>query len=281
MGAMTSEWRLMMSGPADGPRNMAVDEAILQAVGEGESPPTLRLYAWDPPCLSLGHAQHGEVVDRVGLAREGWGLVRRPTGGRALLHTDELTYAIIGPIDHPALTGGVLECYRRLSVGLVTALELLGVGPDSPSEGSLSPDQRANPVCFEVPSAYEITVGGLKLIGSAQLRRVRAVLQHGSLPLRGDITRVVRALRFDSAADRREAAERLARHATTLESVLGRPVAWEEATEAMADGFARSLGAHWTVGRVSPRETDLAARLEGDRRLDPLHTTRFHREAAS
>jgi lipoyl(octanoyl) transferase len=278
---MTSEWRLMISDPADGPRNMAIDEAVLQAVGEGESPPTLRLYAWEPPCLSLGYAQPAEVVDPVGLYDEGWGLVRRPTGGRALLHADELTYAIIGPIDQPALAGGVLDSYRRLSVGLTTALGLLGARPDPPSDGSLSAEQRANPVCFEVPSAYEITVGGRKLIGSAQLRRLRAVLQHGSLPLRGDITRVVRALRFDRAADRREAAERLARHATTLEGVLGRTVGWEEAAGAVADGIADALGVRWTEGRMSPLEADLAAGLEEDRRLDPLHTSRTRREAAS
>ncbi|HSR48456.1 MAG TPA: lipoate--protein ligase family protein [Anaerolineales bacterium] len=277
---MATSWRLLVSGLADGPRNMAIDEAVLQAVGEGGSPPTLRLYAWQPACLSLGYSQQAAVVDQTVLADQGWGLVRRPTGGRALLHADELTYAIIGPIDHPALAGGVLDSYRRLSAGLVAALDRLGARADPPTGGTLSPEERANPVCFEVPSAYEITIGGRKLVGSAQLRRVRAVLQHGSLPLRGDITRVVRALRFDSPDARRAASERLARHATTLEDVLGRPVGWEEVAQAMTTGFAGALALEWIEGGLSTREMDLAARLEELRRRDPLHALRIPGEVA-
>ena len=88
-------WRLLLSPAADGALNMAVDEAILLAVAEGASPPTLRFFDWTPPCLSLGYSQPAAEVDRSQLARLGYGLVRRPTGGRAILHTDELTYSVI------------------------------------------------------------------------------------------------------------------------------------------------------------------------------------------
>jgi lipoate-protein ligase A len=97
-GSMADEWRLVISPAASGPRNMAVDEAILESVAAGQVSPTVRLYAWQPPCLSLGHAQSAAVVDPEALAAHGWGLVRRPTGD-AVLHADELTYAVVAPID--------------------------------------------------------------------------------------------------------------------------------------------------------------------------------------
>jgi lipoate-protein ligase A len=259
---MSTAWRLLISPPAIGRRNMAVDEAILEAVTSGRAPPTLRLYAWSPPCLSLGHAQSIEVVDQAGLAREGWDLVRRPTGGRALLHTDELTYSIAAPDSAVGLSGGVLPSYQHLSRGLLTGLERLGLHPDPPALTVIGQADRLNPVCFEVPSAYEITVGGKKLVGSAQLRRRGGVLQHGSLPLSGDITRVVRALRYPDDETHRQAAARLRRHATTLEEVLGRPLSFQEAAAALVGGFTDALG--WSIadGSLTAGEQSMARQLE-------------------
>ncbi|HEX9617401.1 MAG TPA: hypothetical protein VGA03_08280, partial [Anaerolineales bacterium] len=110
-----ARWRLIHTPPAPGAWNMAVDEAILEAVGRGQADPTLRLYAWSPPCLSLGYAQPSSDVDLPQLHALGWDLVRRPTGGRAILHTDELTYAVIAPLSEPRLAGSVLESYQSLS----------------------------------------------------------------------------------------------------------------------------------------------------------------------
>src|SRR5512137_2418732 len=121
-------WRLILHpAPARGAWNMAVDEAILETTGRGEAPPTLRLYAWDPACLSLGYAQPTSDVDLVRLHERGWELVRRPTGGRAVLHTDELTYSVAGPLDEPLLAGTVLQSYSRLARALTEALHLLGL----------------------------------------------------------------------------------------------------------------------------------------------------------
>jgi len=244
---------------------MAVDEAILEAVAAAESPPTLRLYAWDPPCLSLGRAQSIDVVDETALAAAGWDLVRRPTGGRALLHADELTYAVVAPDRMPALSGGVLVSYRELSRGLLAGLERLGLHPDPPTYAALSDADRSNPVCFEVPSAYEITVGGRKLIGSAQLRRLGAVLQHGSLPLEGDITRVARVLRHAGPAEQHQAAARLTRHAVTLRDLLGFPVPWEEASRALQAGFAQALGWDFVAAGLTSPEELRAQQIETER----------------
>ena len=136
-------WRLLITPPAHGAWNMAVDESILQAMGSGASLPTLRLYAWDPACLSLGYAQPLSDLDLPRLLERGWEVVRRPTGGRAVLHTDELTYSVITPPDESHVAGTVLESYRRLAQALVQALNLLSV-PVQVNENSSSP-HAANP----------------------------------------------------------------------------------------------------------------------------------------
>ena len=268
-------WRLVLSPPADGPTNMALDESILEAVAAGESPPTLRLYAWNPPCLSLGHAQSVADIDMARLQQRGWDLVRRPTGGRAILHTDELTYAIMLPASNPHVAGGVLPSYRHLSQGLVRGLQHLGLGIEVASPEPLSPEARENPICFEVPSAYEIEAAGRKLIGSAQLRRQGAVLQHGTLPLWGDLTRICDALVFEDEAARANARAKLRQRAATVEELAGRPISWQEAAEAFVAGFHEALGLDLVPGEIKPSEQSRAEALRAERYAHPAWTRRI------
>ena len=213
---------------------MAIDEAILRAVSAGLALPTLRLYAWEPACLSLGRAQEIADVDLEALRAANFDLVRRPTGGKAILHVDELTYSVVARETELRVAGSIVESYRRLSAGLVRGLELLGIT-------GLTADRRVEnrrfqePVCFEAPSDYEITVGGRKLVGSAQMRAQGVVLQHGALPLYGDIARICPLLTAHPDPARVRA------RATTVEQVMGWPVAWDEAASAIAAGFAESL----------------------------------------
>jgi len=267
-------WRLILSPPLSGARNMALDEAILETTASGAVLPTLRLYDWRPPCLSIGHAQNAREVDQDRLAALGWDLVRRPTGGRALLHIDELTYSVAAPADHPLVRGGVLPSYRRLSEGLLAGLGLLGLRAEVQPEAALSTEAKANPVCFEVPSAYEITVEGRKLVGSAQVRRRGGVLQHGSVPLRGDIGRLCQGLRFESEAARSLAAARLQERATTAEACLGQPVSWKQAAEAMARGFGQALGLILEPGEPEEEERRRAAQIAEERYESPAWTER-------
>ncbi|GAB4418855.1 MAG: lipoate--protein ligase family protein [Anaerolineales bacterium] len=246
-------WRLLITPPARGAWNMAADEAVLEHIGRGVSPPTLRLYAWAPACLSLGHAQPFSDVDTERLHARGWEVVRRLTGGRAILHTDELTYSVIAPADEPRVTGSILESYNRLAQALMRAVHDLGL-PVEMKEGKADSTGTTNPVCFEVPSTYEITVHGKKLIGSAQARRKDGVLQHGSLPLHGDLTRIVQTLVFTDEAARERAAQRLLERAATVESVLGRVVAWETAAQAFIRAFEAELKIQFEEGEMSPTE---------------------------
>ena len=261
---MPDIWRVLITPPAHGAWNMAADESILEHIGGGKSRPTLRLYAWMPACLSLGHAQPHSDVDEQRLTERGWELVRRPTGGRAILHTDELTYSVIGPADNPQLAGSILESYNRLACALLRAVRSLGLDARSnPLSAELggTPHGSVNPVCFEVPSAYEITVAGKKLIGSAQARRKKGVLQHGSLPLIGDLRRITEALVFPDEESRIEAGRRLLARATTVETALGRVVSWEEVTGAFVEAFASELGLTFEAGELSESESHRAQEL--------------------
>jgi lipoate-protein ligase A len=257
---MTDVWRLVLDPPANGDWNMAVDEAILEHSGRGLAPPTLRLYAWSPPCLSLGHAQPYADVAPDRLQDRGWQVVRRPTGGRAILHTDELTYSLAAPASNRVLKGSLLESYNRIARALLRAVRSLGL------EAGIKPAAGAergssNPVCFEAPSAHEITVNGKKLIGSAQARRRDGVLQHGSLPLVGALTRITQVLCYPDESARVAAAARLEGRATTVEAELHRPVTWEEASAAFVKGFELELGIRLASASLSSAEADRAARL--------------------
>jgi lipoate-protein ligase A len=252
-------WRLIRSGPGRGAWNMAIDEAILEAVGQGGSPPTLRLYAWAPPCLSLGYAQPYGDVDPTRLAAHGWEVVRRPTGGRAILHTDELTYAVIAPLDEPRLAGSVLESYQRLSQALLEALHRLGIPAQVQEKAPAAGNQ--NPVCFEVPSNYEITIQGKKLIGSAQARRKEGVLQHGSLPLQGDLARILEGLSYPDDATRQAAGSRLLAHATTSEAILGYRLDWNTAAGAFVGAFEQVLNLQLQAEELTPAELARAEQL--------------------
>lgn len=271
-----SLWRVITSPPAAGAWNMALDEAILEAVRELVQPPTLRLYAWEPACLSLGHAQPIKDVNLPSLTANGWQVVRRPTGGRAILHTDELTYSIAAHQDNPLVTGGVLESYRRISLALVEGLRKLGIRSNADSQYELPAGSIQNAaVCFEVPSNYEITANGRKLIGSAQARRGLGVLQHGSLPLFGDLTRIIQVLKFDSQVEQASARQRLLDHAITAEAVLGFKPTWQQAAEAMRAAFAEQLQIQLVAGEPSQSEFNRARSLEAEKYANDSWTYRI------
>lgn len=267
-------WRLLHTPPASGAWNMAVDESILEHILRGESLPALRLYAWDPPCLSLGHAQPFADVDMERVKSHGWEVVRRLTGGRAILHTDELTYSVTGSASEPILSGSILESYNRIARALLFAVRELGLPVEMKEHITEPATLNLNPVCFEVPSTYEITVDGKKLIGSAQARRKEGVLQHGSLPLTGDLTRICQALVFKDESARENAAQRLLARATTVESVTGVKTDWEKAAQTFVKGFESQLGIRFQRGELSRSESERAEELVKEKYANPIWTER-------
>lgn len=272
MSLPVAVWRLVVSPPADGATNMAIDVAIAEAVAAGEAPPTLRFYQWDPPCISLGRRQLLEAVDLERCRADGVEVVRRPTGGRALLHAEELTYSVIFPEADPRAAGGVLETFRRFAEAFAQALRRLGV-PEVAMAPALTPAARGDGfVCFAVPTDYELLAGGRKIMGSAQWRHQGVVLQHGSLPLDGDPGAIARYLRQGPDPDR------IRERATTLRAAAGRAVPFEEAAGAMREALEAALALRTVPGGLTPGERARAAAWRG--RLALLTLKRREGEAA-
>ncbi len=273
---MNPTWRLILSEHKAGAWNMALDESILLTTARKESPPTLRLYGWQPATLSLGFAQPSSDVDFNRLTRENWGLVRRPTGGRAILHVDELTYAVIAAQDDPLLAGSLMESYHTISRALLAGLTYLDI--TAAGEKTYHNDasvKTTNPVCFELPSNYEITAGGKKLIGSAQARKHGGILQHGSLPIKGDITRITQVLNYDTDHERMVAAANLSARATTLEALLGSPPAWQTVAQAVIKGFADTFSINLEPGQPADKEMEMAHDLMKTKYASPDWTFRI------
>ncbi len=174
-------WRVLNYSSADPAWNMAVDEAVFTGYLQEKSPPTLRFYGWSPATVSVGYFQDVEREIKIdGLRLKGYGLVRRNTGGRAVLHDRELTYSVIAGA-REALPNNLMESYLYISRAFANALQGLGVEAEL-NQGAGK--HAASGACFESPSWYEITVKGRKLIGSAQFRHKGSFLQHGSILLR-------------------------------------------------------------------------------------------------
>ncbi len=254
-------WRVIIEAvPRSGAWNMAIDRAVMESVGDGHAPPTLRFYQWQPAAISLGKGQPAAVADHERCAADGVDVVRRPTGGWAIFHTDELTYSVAAHAEEPVVAGPLLEAYKHLSAGLIAGLRHLGL--DAMLAPPLQSSEKSGLMaCFEVPYNNEITVNGLKLMGSAQARSQRRLLQHGSLPLSGDVGRAAQYLVFPDESARLALAERLRAHATTASAAAGRPITYEEAADAMLRGFTDALHLTFAPGDLTESELRRAAEL--------------------
>jgi lipoate-protein ligase A len=258
---MGPAWRLLITDPVDGPRNMAVDEALLRGRVLGSGPPTVRFYGWRPATVSLGYAQVlEETVDRQRCAALGIGLVRRPTGGSAILHEvpeRELTYSVVGRAGDFPGAEDVLETYRVIGGGLAGGLRRLGV-PAELVPLVRRPREAGGPpaFCFRRAGAYEIAVAGKKLVGSAQRRQRGAFLQHGSVVLDADPVRLRQV--FPTEADPTAGM-------TTLAEVLGGTPAFDALSEVLARGLAEALGATLAPAGLSPAEAALTDALVAEK----------------
>ncbi len=270
-------WRLLIDDEArSGAANMAIDQAIAQACAAGESFPTLRFYRWQPPAVSLGRHQPLADIDQEAIAARGYEVVRRSTGGRAILHIDELTYSVAASSEEPRVQGGVMDAYLRLSNALVAGLRLLGLTADK-AAGDVRAGKDVSAACFEVPSAYEITAYGRKLLGSAQSRRAKYVLQHGSLPLIGDITRLIDLLLLD-AGEATTLRKQLANHACTLATALGvdadhPSVQFRSVADALTQGFAETLNLDFQPAKLTPLELQSTSRFIREQYANSTWTT--------
>jgi lipoate-protein ligase A len=245
-------WRLLRHGAAHGAFNMGVDEALLASAVEGVA--TLRFYGWDGSWLSLGYAQKLDPPLASACAEAGVGIVRRVSGGRAVLHGSDLTYCLAAP--EAALPEGLRGSYRLVADALIAGLQSLGVA----AARTTTPSGAADPSqfdCFSMPAEDEICARGRKLVGSAQRRAQGGVLQHGSIRLAPDPPEVTRLVGFAPGV------------ATSL-AELGVHVSREELQEALEAAFRKALGGALETSALSASE-----RHAGQRRVE------MHRRAVA
>ncbi len=230
-----NKWRLIDSGPNLGVYNMAIDEELLAGAQAGEKVPVLRFYTWDPAAVSIGRFQKiDEAVNAGACKRHGIDIVRRVTGGRAVLHDRELTYSIVSRTDDPLFPATVLDTYKLIAAALLQGLKNLGIPAEMVSRShrhaGLVKKGVKDPACFSSPSWYEILVHGRKIIGSAQRRLSNAFLQHGSI-----------LMDYNTALEAEVIPGGSGDVVTSINRELGGNVSLEEVKHAFVKGFSEAL----------------------------------------
>ena len=243
---MTEIWNFINTGSHDPYYNMAMDEALLNFVSRGEIDPVVRFYTWDPATLSVGYFQRlKKEIDIDKVKEKGFGLVRRQTGGRGVLHDKELTYSVIVPESHPNMPSTITEAYRVISEGLLEGFKLLGFDayfaiPRSKEEREKLKQPRSA-VCFDAPSWYELVVEGRKIAGSAQTRQKGVILQHGSLLQDVDVDELFDMFIFKNDRLKEKMKKAFVDKAVAINDISDRHISIEEMEKAFEEGFKKGL----------------------------------------
>jgi len=258
---MSEPYRFLYTNVHDAAMNMAIDESILTHHLKGDVPPTLRVFRWSQPSISLGRFQsvEREIVSEL-CSDRGVALVRRPTGGRAVYHRDEFTYSIVMS-KRFGVPSGVVVAYAFLAQGLLAALTFLGVHAEL-SDGRVSKNPSA--ACFASSTQADLTSGGFKLIGSAQVWKDDTLLQQGSLPLDDRAAEFFTMLRFPSEAARNEALALYAEKTTPLHA-FAPDATWDAVAAAFKSGFSAALKVDFVSDALTRSEWELANQLVQDK----------------
>lgn len=258
---MHEPYRFLNTGIQNAAMNMAIDEAIHLHHIDGVVPPTLRVFRWSQPAISLGRFQNVEQEIAVEVCEQrGVDLVRRPTGGRAVYHRDEFTYSIVIGKRY-GVPSGVVAAYAFLAQGLLAALQNLGVQAEM-SEEHVS--KRPSAACFASSTQADLTSSGYKLIGSAQVWKDEALLQQGSLPLVDRAAEFFSMLRYPDEQARADALALYRKKTTPLHTFVPN-ASWEDAAAAFRVGFSTALQAEFVAGELTPSERTLAQQLVAEK----------------
>ncbi|WP_176465772.1 biotin/lipoate A/B protein ligase family protein [Virgibacillus sp. 7505] len=220
--------------------NMAADEMLMQWHREGRIAPVLRFYGWNPGGFSVGYFQKTNKFNLEEIEKRGFELVRRPTGGQAVLHHQELTYSIIVSEDYPGVPSTIKEAYKVLSQGLLIGFENLGIKAEFALPADSKPKGTAN--CFEEASWYEINVDRKKAAGSAQTRQKGVILQHGSIPIWLKQEDLLELFLYPSDRVKERAYKSFRNKAASLQEFISVQTTMEDIRGAFYDGFQKGLG---------------------------------------
>jgi lipoate-protein ligase A len=246
-GGGKMRFRLLLSGLADAHTNMSIDESIMIHVGQNISPPTLRLYGWSPPAVSIGYFQGLlEEIDLDMCKKMGVDYVRRITGGGAVFHESEVTYSLAIPQVNTIVPQNVLESYKVICGGIIEGLKEFDI------EAKFVP-------------LNDIIVNGKKISGSAQTRRSRTLLQHGTLLIDTDLEKMFSILKVPSEKLKDKLISDVKERVTSLNDVLQKEIEFEEVCSKMASGFKSSLNIELIKGELSETEISLASEIKKDR----------------
>src|SRR6185312_15984726 len=239
-------WHFINSGKCRASFNMALDEALLEWHSKGEIGPVLRFYEWEPATLSIGYFQSVEKeIEMDEVKKNGLGFVRRPTGGRGVLHEHELTYSVIVSEQYPDMPETVTEAYRVISGGVLEGFRNLGLDAkfSIPKTVEQTDDLKKprSAVCFDTPSWYELVVEGKKVAGSAQTRQKGVILQHGAILLSLEVNKLVSLFKFKSEEQRERMRLALPEKAVAIDRLMDRTVSVNECVEAFSKGFEEAL----------------------------------------
>ncbi len=246
-------WRLIIDPPQNAAINMAVDEAIAIAFSEGKAPPTLRFYHWETPSFSIGTFQTLDQDWINALETQNIPIIRRITGGRGLLHDNELTYAIISSTQDPRFSKGIKGTFYTIAQGFLKGLHPFGLEGIDVSPSRLPPLKQKNPLCFDAVSMYEITAKGKKLLGSAQRRWKSHFLQHGSLIYQHSSM----ILKIHHASG----ASLISKNQTALADLLPHLPPDDTLIQSLKQGFESALEIELTPGGLSLYEKKISDRL--------------------
>ena len=256
---MTETWNFINTGSNDPYYNMAFDEALLNFVSRGEIDPVIRFYTWNPATLSVGYFQRlTKEIDTAKVKALGYGLIRRQTGGRGVLHDKELTYSVIVPESHPNMPSTITEAYRVISEGLLEGFKLLGFDayfaiPRSEEEREKLKQPRSA-VCFDAPSWYELVVEGRKIAGSAQVRQKGVILQHGSLLQDVDIDELFDLFIFKNDRLKDKMKQAFVDKAVAINDIAERHISIAEMESAFEAGFKKGLDIEFKPLKLTPAQ---------------------------
>ncbi|AUJ73873.1 octanoyltransferase [Staphylococcus epidermidis] len=264
---MTEIWNFINTGSKNPYYNMAMDEALLNFVSRGEIDPVIRFYTWNPATLSIGYFQRlQKEIDIDKVKEKGYGLVRRQTGGRGVLHDKELTYSVIVPESHPNMPSTVTEAYKIISQGLLEGFKNLGFEtyfaiPRSKEERDKLKQPRSS-VCFDAPSWYELVVEGRKIAGSAQTRQKGVILQHGSILQDIDIDDLFDIFKFKNERLKAKMKENFVQKAVAINDISNQHITLNEMENAFEAGFKKGLNIDFKPLELTEKQLEEVQELE-------------------
>jgi len=250
-------WRLLKDKNYDGITNMAIDKAISIACGEGKFATTLRLYGWKSPTISIGYSQRAEPDINLHYCNlAGIEIVKRPTGGRAVLHENELTFSINTSLENPLFPKNILKSHKKISEALLIGLCNLGVKAKLQYKSKKQTSK--HPVCFSAPSIYELIVDGKKIVGCAQRRFRKSFLEHGSLPLTLDRCKLASIFRNDLSSSEKKLGSLPFENMAGLNEIGAASFSFDQIVENILKGFEQCFEITFNEETLSDYEIELA-----------------------